>query len=630
MPCSSTYCISNTGLVGADDNYITGGTYNGDTYWSGQTSGWTIYFYTGTTSYWCLSDTLGGPCYLTGKYPCVSTCPDLSNVYVFSGICLTPTPTPTQNCDVLDFTALFDCDYVPTPTPSPSVSVTPTQTVTPSSTNFCSIVGIDASGYTYTPTPTPTPTVTPTMYDNNSLRNRLPFYSPLIERNCPITGFIEYSPIVGEIICPGAMKWQDCYNSSTYYYSNSVTGIPPETDLIPFMIFGANIDNQPKCISYLGMDYDHGNENSILITTGPWGYSSLGDCIYCQTNIVSDPICFYFESEAVGSGTWNCTITNSGLYNNKPYYVVPQDDCVTSLGVYIWWNEIQNRWELTDSLGNSSNLFGYNNNPNSYPLSNTTYSWVDVELTIKINSSVLGNCPTPTPTPTMTSTPTPTPTPNPSPSPTTTPTNTPTTTVTPSSTSPASIACNGSLTTNGQVGYYEINTDIGTGLGLTYLNCFAGDIPDRFQIYWNNTLVADSLFVGNYLNVNGTTRDNYVNGILGTTSYTKFIYVGSGGNAPGNNQWNTNGTISVSFNSNDIAPNTSTRASGSVGNQINVSPSYLLPTDKSCDGDVQLFFNKTSASPTTIKIIVMGGRSGSGGGTTGWSIKNLICPSSAL
>ena len=29
MPCSSTYCISNTGLVGADDNYITGGTYNG-------------------------------------------------------------------------------------------------------------------------------------------------------------------------------------------------------------------------------------------------------------------------------------------------------------------------------------------------------------------------------------------------------------------------------------------------------------------------------------------------------------------------------------------------------------------------------------------------------------------------
>lgn len=288
MPCSSTYCISNTGLVGADDSYITGGTYNGDTYWSGQTSGWTIYFYTGTTSYWCLSDTLGGPCYLTGKYPCVNTCPDLSNVYVFSGICPTPTPTPTQNCDVLDFTALFNCEYIPTPTPSPSVSVTPTQTVTPSSTNFCSIIGIDASGYTYTPTPTPTPTVTPTMYDNNSLRKRLPFYSRLIERNCPITGFIEYSPISGEIICPGAMKWQDCYNSSTYYYSNSVTGVFPGTLFENFSVYYANVDNQPRCISYLGMDYDHGNINTInILNPISYGYSNYGDCIYCQ--IASSP-----------------------------------------------------------------------------------------------------------------------------------------------------------------------------------------------------------------------------------------------------------------------------------------------------------------------------------------------------
>ena len=181
MPCSSTYCISNTGLVGADDNYITGGTYNGDTYWTGQTSGWTIYYYTGVTSYWCLSDTLGGTCYLTGKYPCVSSCPDLSNIYVFSGICLTPTPTPTQNCDVLDFTALFDCNFIPTPTQTPSASFTPTPTITPSSTNFCSIIGIDASGYTYTSTPTPTPTVTPTQYDENTLKRR-PFYSSSSER----------------------------------------------------------------------------------------------------------------------------------------------------------------------------------------------------------------------------------------------------------------------------------------------------------------------------------------------------------------------------------------------------------------------------------------------------------------
>jgi hypothetical protein len=292
MSCNSTYCISNTGLVGADDNYITGGTYNGDTYWTGQTSGWTIYYYTGVTSYWCLSDTLGGPCYLTGKYPCVSSCPDLSSVYVFSGMCPTPTPTPTQNCDVLDFTALFDCEYIPTPTPTPSTSVTPTPTITPSSTNFCSIIGIDAIGYTYTSTPTPTPTVTPTQYDENSL-NRRPFYSRDIPRTCPIYGYFEYTPIEGEIICPGVSKFQDCYDGE-FYYSNNVTGVPTGYIFELYLVSGATVTHngvtKTRCIFYLGVDYDHGNINTINVTTGPYGYSyEEGACIECQIAVSPTP-----------------------------------------------------------------------------------------------------------------------------------------------------------------------------------------------------------------------------------------------------------------------------------------------------------------------------------------------------
>jgi len=292
MPCNSTYCISNTGLVGADDNYITGGTYNGDTYWTGQTSGWTIYYYTGVTSYWCLSDTLGGSCYLTGKYPCVSSCPDLSSIYVFSGICLTPTPTPTQNCDVLDFTALFDCNFIPTPTQTPSASFTPTPTITPSSTNFCSIIGIDASGYEYTSTPTPTPTVTPTQYDENTLKRR-PFYSEDIARNCDGSGFAIFSAITGQIICPGVLKFQDCYNGEFYYCSN-VTGIPIGYVFELFLVLGAIVNNngvtESRCIFYLGMDYDHGNINTINITTGPYGYSyDEGACIECQNIVKPTP-----------------------------------------------------------------------------------------------------------------------------------------------------------------------------------------------------------------------------------------------------------------------------------------------------------------------------------------------------
>jgi len=281
MPCSSTYCISNTGLVGADDNYITGGTYNGNTYWTGQTSGWTIYYYTGVTSYWCLSDSLGGSCYLTGKYPCVSSCPDLSNIYVFSGVCITPTPTPTKNCDVLDFTAIFDCEFIPTPTQTPTATVTPTMTMTPSSTNFCSIIGIDAIGYAYTPTPTPTPSITPTEYDENTLQRRL-FYSNEIVRDCPINNSVSFSAITGQIICPGVMKWQDCYNTSKFYYSDSIQGLPLGISLTDYIIFGAIVDGTFKCISYFGMDYDKLSENTITYSLGPYGSSISGDCINCQ------------------------------------------------------------------------------------------------------------------------------------------------------------------------------------------------------------------------------------------------------------------------------------------------------------------------------------------------------------
>jgi uncharacterized protein (TIGR02145 family) len=279
--------------VGADDNYITGGTYNGYTYWTGQTSGWTIYHTTGATNYWCLSSTLGGTCYLTGKSPCTNTCPDLSSIYVFSGACPTPTPTPTQNCDVLDFTALFNCDFIPTPTPTPSASVTPTPTVTPSSTNFCSIIGISASGYTYTSTPTPTPTVTPTMFDENTLK-RLPFYSTSIVRDCPVFGFASFSAITGEIICPGSLKFQDCYDTDQFYYTNNLTGLLPGIYLEQYAIYSAIVNNNgviaTKCISYFGTDYDHGNINTIHITNSTsYGLSSQGDCIYCQESIVPTP-----------------------------------------------------------------------------------------------------------------------------------------------------------------------------------------------------------------------------------------------------------------------------------------------------------------------------------------------------
>ena len=225
---------------------------------------------------------------------------------------------------------------------------------------------------------------------------------------------------------------------------------------------------------------------------------------------------------------------------------------------------------------------------------------------------------TPTPTQTPTKTQTPTMTSTPTETPTQTPTETPTPTPTPTEAT-ASIPCDGTLATTAASGYYEIINDIGTNIGEVSIEFNAQGVPDRLQIYWDNVLVADSLFVGDDLI--GAGRTGGINSIITTTQLNKYLYVGTGGNFVGYPAWNTNGTINVSYTTADVAATfPSTRASGSVGNQVNVVPNYPSAAAASCDGNVTLFFNKTSASPSTIKIVIIGT------GGTAWNIIKLNCP----
>ena len=92
--------------------------------------------------------------------------PDLYNGIVFSGACPTPTPSPAS-CDVIDFSAYFNCEIsattTPTPTITPTVTRTPTITPTPSMTGNLSVnVGMSAYTYNYpSATISPTPSITP-------------------------------------------------------------------------------------------------------------------------------------------------------------------------------------------------------------------------------------------------------------------------------------------------------------------------------------------------------------------------------------------------------------------------------------------------------------------------------------
>jgi hypothetical protein len=145
--------------------------YNTKICYSGDGINYGVIFYTG--DFWCLSDTLGGTCLLEGATPCYSECPDISSNLFNSGPCPSPTPLPV-NCDILDFTAYFDCEYVPVPTPTPTIPCDDVYfdftssyllpTPTPSG-NLCAGNGISFSicnnTTSITPSPTPTPTTTP-------------------------------------------------------------------------------------------------------------------------------------------------------------------------------------------------------------------------------------------------------------------------------------------------------------------------------------------------------------------------------------------------------------------------------------------------------------------------------------
>lgn len=270
MGCpGTTYCISNTGIPlyndSYDDTYLN---YDGEHYYTGQTNGLFIYYSSGDTQ-WCLSDTLGGTCFLSGKSPCSTTCPDLCDELFTVGTCPTPTPTPTNNCGSLDFAVLFDCDLPPTPSVTPTSTVTPTVTVTPTSTNICPVSFIDATIFSLSPTPTRTPTPTPTPSRN-------------VERDCTFSGAVSFDMINDEIICPFSNEFQDCSSDGIKYFTYDSIENPQGGNILRFQIFKALVNGQNRCIHYVGINTNPQEISSITLLSAGYGFSNRGECINCN------------------------------------------------------------------------------------------------------------------------------------------------------------------------------------------------------------------------------------------------------------------------------------------------------------------------------------------------------------
>ena len=123
---------------------------------------------------------------------------------------------------------------------------------------------------------------------------------------------------------------------------------------------------------------------------------------------ISQNICFDVEIDGFG-GPYSCSYGHSGKFNGRPYYELRDSTCNNTLPVYVWWNQTNNRWELSQSYLGNPNYIRYIDYQGHYPISAT--QWSGSNTSFIINSSILGPCPTPGPTPTPSPTPTPTPTP---------------------------------------------------------------------------------------------------------------------------------------------------------------------------------------------------------------------------
>lgn len=118
----------------------------------------------------------------------------------------------------------------------------------------------------------------------------------------------------------------------------------------------------------------------------------------CNTCNDCPPICIIFTVESETLPNYSCATEQAGIYNDKPYYQLYTPGCTILADIFVWWNIITKRWEVTASIG-SNEVFCYNVNPGLHPISTNSYKWIENTAEYIITSSLEGPCPGPLPLP---------------------------------------------------------------------------------------------------------------------------------------------------------------------------------------------------------------------------------------
>lgn len=244
--CSEDYCLD-TGILSLstyDGTYYSAGTYNSFLYFTGGTEPGYIFF---NNTSWCLSDSLGGTCLLSGPIPYTSNCPDFDDTLFYSGVCITTTTT-TNPCATFDFEAYFDCDYTTTTTTVIDCDDTgidfQVSAYTTTTTTVCTGTSVSATFTRYTTTTTTVPTTTTTT-------------TLSVFFNAVVTFTVFDEPVT----CPNlTYNFEDCDTGQNYYVVEQpeVGGIP----ISPGEVYQLYINTYLVCATYIGTSPQ--SSNAIL------------------------------------------------------------------------------------------------------------------------------------------------------------------------------------------------------------------------------------------------------------------------------------------------------------------------------------------------------------------------------
>lgn len=389
--CEDDYCVN--GTLTYDDTYSIVGVYDGDSYYSGNSLPYVIYYSSGTTQ-WCLSSSLGGSCLLFGPTGSFSNCPDLDSSLFYSGVCTTTTST-IDPCSTFDFDAIFDCLVTPTPSLTPTATPTPTPTPTPTTSNPCGGVFADVGGLKKTPLPSASQTPTPTP-------------TPDVTRPCVYSGTVIFNTINEIMTCANSKKFKDCFTGLDYYTTQNLFD-PSGNTLSQGYVYSTYINGIGICAVFDGLVENISGIDNVQIVdlVGPYDQGGCIDCI----PPTPEPI---LECLVVNSECGNINVNPGSFINGKLSYTwtFPAYPQYT---YQIYWDSLNGRWVCKEI---TTDLVGcYLNIDSDIPVGsilewdyvNTINSSTDcIEELSGFNTTLLSvPCPSPSPTPTPTPTPSP-------------------------------------------------------------------------------------------------------------------------------------------------------------------------------------------------------------------------------